>query len=160
MKTSENSLEDKVEKILNKFEVKAVIFDLDGTLIDNNSFHLKSWIEYLKKIGRNISEEEYNLNFNGRTNKDVIKYIFNREMTEEEILKYSLEKEAVYREIYQQFIKPVNGLIRFLEVLKNKNIAMAIATSGIQPNIDFMFENIPIKKYSHGHCYVGYSAKY
>ena len=147
MKTSENSLEDKVEKILNKFEVKAVIFDLDGTLIDNNSFHLKSWIEYLKKIGRNISEEEYNLNFNGRTNKDVIKYIFNREMTEEEILKYSLEKEAVYREIYQQFIKPVNGLIRFLEVLKNKNIPMAIATSGIQPNIDFMFENIPIKKY-------------
>jgi beta-phosphoglucomutase family hydrolase len=147
MNSIENRLVHKVETILKKFETAAVIFDLDGTLIDNNSFHLKSWIEYLKNIGRNISEEEYNLNFNGRTNKDVIQYVFNREMTEEEILKYSLEKEAVYRKIYQQFIKPINGLIQFLDILKSKKIPMAIATSGIQPNIDFMFENIPIKEY-------------
>jgi len=146
MNTTE-SLPKKVEKILKKFETKAVIFDLDGTLIDNNSYHLKSWIEYLKNHGRNISEEEYNLNFNGRTNKDVIQYIFDRQMNDEEILKYSLEKEALYRKNYKEFIKPVNGLIEFMRILKRKNIAMAIATSGIQPNIDFMFENIPIKKY-------------
>lgn len=147
MNTFENSLQEKVEKILKKFETKAVIFDLDGTLIDNNSFHLKSWIEYLKKFGRYISEEEYNLNFNGRTNKDVIQYIFDHQMDDEEIIKYSLEKEALYRKIYKEFIKPVNGLIEFLQILKNKDIPMAIATSGIQPNIDFLFENIPIKKY-------------
>jgi HAD superfamily hydrolase (TIGR01509 family) len=68
-------------------------------------------------------------------------------MNDEEILKYSLEKEALYRKNYKEFIKPVNGLIEFMQILKRKNIAMAIATSGIQPNIDFMFENIPIKKY-------------
>ena len=50
----------KIDKILNEFETKAVIFDLDGTLLDNNSVHLKSWIQYLKNMGREISEEEYN----------------------------------------------------------------------------------------------------
>jgi HAD superfamily hydrolase (TIGR01509 family) len=58
-----------------------------------------------------------------------------------------LEKEALYRRIYKPFIKPVTGLLNFLEILSQKNIPMAIATSGIQPNIDFMFENIPIKHY-------------
>ncbi len=140
-------LEFRVEDIIEKFDTKAVIFDLDGTLLDNNSYHLKSWLEYLKNIGRNISEEEYNANINGRTNKDVIQYIYNRQMPEEEILKYTLEKEALYRKLYKPFIKPLFGLIDFLEVLKNKGIPMAIATSGIQPNIDFMFEEVPIKQY-------------
>jgi beta-phosphoglucomutase family hydrolase len=141
------NLKPKIDGILKEFETKAVIFDLDGTLLDNNSFHRQSWIEYLKNMGREISEEEFNQNFNGRTNKDVIEYIFNRKMSPEEILKYSLEKEAVYRKIYKPFIKPVVGLIQLLQILKQKKIPMAIATSGIQPNIDFMFENVPIKKY-------------
>jgi beta-phosphoglucomutase family hydrolase len=141
------NLKPKIDGILKEFETKAVIFDLDGTLLDNNSFHRQSWIEYLKNMGREISEEEFNQNFNGRTNKDVIEYIFNRKMSPEEILKYSLEKEAVYRKIYKPFIKPVVGLIQLLQILKQKKIPMAIATSGIQPNIDFMFENVPIKEY-------------
>ena len=101
----------------------------------------------MKNIGRNISEEEYNANINGRTNKDVIQYIYKRQMPEEEILKYTLEKEALYRKLYKPFIKPLAGLIDFLEILKSKGIPMAIATSGIQPNIDFMFEEVPIKPY-------------
>jgi beta-phosphoglucomutase-like phosphatase (HAD superfamily) len=68
----------KVEEILHRFNAGAVIFDLDGTLIDNNSYHLKSWKKYLENIGRDISEEEYNKNINGRTNKDVIEYIFQK----------------------------------------------------------------------------------
>ena len=145
--TMEGVLESQVEAIIEKYETKAVIFDLDGTLLDNNSYHLQSWLEYLNAIGRTISEEEYNANINGRTNKDVIQYIYNRQMPEEEILKYTLEKEALYRKLYKPFIKPLSGLIDFLEVLKNKGIPMAIATSGIQPNIDFMFEEVPIKQY-------------
>ena len=139
--------EQKMNVIIEKFKTRAVIFDLDGTLLDNNAFHLQTWKNYLEKSGRNISDEEYNANINGRTNKDVIEYIFGRNMNDEEVLKYSLEKESLYRKIYAPYIKPVNGLLELLEVLQSKNIPMAIATSGIQPNIDFMFEHVPIKSY-------------
>ncbi len=136
-----------IDKILEKFETEAVIFDLDGTLIDNNSFHRKTWELYLEKMGKQISEEEFNAHLNGRTNKDAVEYIYGRKMSEEESMKYTLEKEMLYREIYQPYIKPISGLMELLEILHNKNIPMAIATSGIQPNIDFMFEHVPIKKY-------------
>ena len=94
-----------------------------------------------------ISEEAYRKNINGRTNKDALEYIYNRKMTDEEAMVYALEKEALYREIYKADIKPVDGLPELLEAFHNRNIPMAIATSGIQVNIDFMFEYIRIKKY-------------
>jgi beta-phosphoglucomutase family hydrolase len=147
MTINKSHLQKKIDSILKKFETKAVIFDLDGTLLDNNSFHRKTWEAYLKNMGKLISEEEFNAHINGRTNKDAVEYIYGRKMSEEESTKYTLEKEALYRQIYKSFIKPVPGLLNFLEILNQKNIPMAIATSGIQPNIDFMFENIPIKKY-------------
>lgn len=147
MKTKQITLKSTIDRLLDSMNAKAVIFDLDGTLIDNNAYHLKTWRIYLEKIGIDISEDAYRKNINGRTNKDALEYIYNKKMTNEEAMVYALEKEALYREIYKTDIKPVNGLIALLEVLYDRNIPMAIATSGIQVNIDFMFEHIPIKKY-------------
>ncbi|MDB5223588.1 MAG: family phosphatase [Chitinophagaceae bacterium] len=144
---ADNSLEFNIDKLLKAWNIKAVIFDLDGTLIDNNSFHLQSWRQYLKNIGREISEEEYKKNINGRTNKDAIEYIYARKMNDEEALKYALEKEAVYRKLYEPHIKPVTGLMELLGALHERQLPMAIATSGIQVNIDFMFSHLPIEKY-------------
>ena len=136
-----------VDRLLQKLKTKAVIFDLDGTLINNNSFHLISWQRYLKKIGKDISEKEYKANINGRTNKDAVEYIYGRRMSDEEAMRYALEKEEIYMNLYKPLIKPVAGLLEFLEELRQRNVPMAIATSGVQVNIDFLFDNIDIKKY-------------
>jgi beta-phosphoglucomutase len=138
---------DKIRALLTRMDASAAIFDLDGTLVDNNAFHLQSWKQYIKNLGKEISEEEYNANINGRTNKDAAEYLFGKKMTKDEAMVFALEKEAVYREMYAPYIKPVEGLIEMLDGLKKLNIPMAIATSGIQVNIDFMFDHIPIREY-------------
>jgi HAD superfamily hydrolase (TIGR01509 family) len=94
-----------------------------------------------------MTEEEYKANVNGRTNKDVIEYIYQRKMDDKEAMKYAHEKEAIYRQLYAPYIKPVAGLLELLEKLRSLSIPMAIATSGIQVNIDFLFEHIPIRSY-------------
>lgn len=142
-----HSLETAIDSLLTDFDVKAVIFDLDGTLVDNNEYHLQTWKHYLKEEGIDISDENYNAHVNGRTNKDAIEYIYGRKMSDAEAMEYTLEKEAIYRKIYQPFIKPVEGLIPFLESLDKMRVPIGMATSGIQVNIDFMFDHIPIKKY-------------
>lgn len=68
-------------------------------------------------------------------------------MSDEEAMHYTLEKEAVYRNMYTPYIQPVKGLLDLLEFFRKRQIKMGIATSGIQPNIDFMFDHLPIKKY-------------
>lgn len=133
--------------LLDQHHIRAAIFDLDGTILDNNIYHLKSWLKYLESKKINITEEEFGKNISGRTNKDAVEYIFKRKMTDEEAMRYTLEKEAVYREMYAPLIQPVAGLMDLLEFFSKQKIRMAIATSGIQPNIDFMFEYLAIEKY-------------
>jgi beta-phosphoglucomutase family hydrolase len=128
-------------------ELKAAIFDLDGTLLDNNEVHLVAWKKYLKESGLEFTDDEYKEKISGRTNLDAVQQIYKKEMTEEEASKYYLEKEKIYREMYEADIAPIAGLEGFLQELKDQGITMAIATSGIQVNIDFMFDHVPIQKY-------------
>lgn len=126
---------------------EAVIFDLDGTLIDNNAYHIEAWKIFYDKIGKSFSKEEYTNNINGRINRDIFNYIFETILSADMVDEYSIEKEAMYRDLYAQHIKPIEGLINFLDELEAAKIPKAIATSGLAPNINFMFEHVPIKKY-------------
>jgi len=124
-----------------------VAFDLDGTIIDNNYYHILSWQEFYKRRNRSFTTEEFIEHFNGKTNADVLKYVFHPNLTAEETHQYTNEKESLYREIYQPHIKPVAGLIELLELLYQKAVPMVIATSGIPVNIEFLLQNIPIARY-------------
>lgn len=124
-----------------------IIFDLDGTLIDNNFYHIESFKEFYKRMNMEFSYEDYTANINGKINKVIFPYILKRELSEEEITKYDDQKESLYRELYAPHIKPIDGLLDFLETLKKENYPLAIATSGLPPNINFMFDNIAIRHY-------------
>jgi beta-phosphoglucomutase len=128
-------------------ELKAALFDIDGTLMDNNEYHKMAWMQYLEGQGREMSDEEFKKNVSGRTNLDAVQRIYGKEMSDEEASKYYLAKEEIYRKLYRPYISPIHGLLEFLKDLHDHGIVMAIATSGIQVNIDFMFEHIPIKQY-------------
>ncbi|MCX8480980.1 MAG: HAD family phosphatase [Sediminibacterium sp.] len=124
-----------------------IAFDLDGTLVDNNKYHIESWQVFYKKRGWQLSNETYNTYFNGKTNKDVLNFIYKKELSAEEITQLTNEKESLYREIYAPFIKPIAGLLPLLESLYQAEIPMVMATSGIPDNIAFLFKHINIKKY-------------
>jgi len=123
----------------------AVIFDLDGTLVDNNSYHIEAWKVFFEKIGRPFSMEEYKTNMNGRINKDIFQYLFGKELSNEEITRLTDEKEALYREYYAPHIKAIPGLPNLLQQIQDDGVPMAIATSGLPVNIAFMFEHVAIE---------------
>lgn len=136
-----------LNKRIKMTDLKAVLFDLDGTLVDNNEVHYKAWKKYLHNEGIEISDEDFKENISGRTNMDAVEHIYKRKMSKEEAEKYYLRKEEIYREMYEADIKAINGLEKFLKDLDDHGVLMAIATSGIQVNIDFMFQHVPIKQY-------------
>lgn len=125
----------------------AIIFDLDGTLVDNNAYHIEAWKAFYEKKGFDFSMDVYKNKINGRINNDIFRIIMGDHITQAEIDAYGAEKEALYRELYAAHIVPINGLIDFLKAAQESKIPMGIATSGIVPNIEFMFRNIPIRDY-------------
>lgn len=72
---------------------------------------------------------------------------FNRELSEKEIHSYEEEKEKIYRDLYSPFIKPVEGLKRFLIHLKSNQIPVSLATSAPKVNVDFVLEKTDLVGY-------------
>jgi beta-phosphoglucomutase family hydrolase len=124
----------------------AVIFDMDGVIVDNFSYHEKSWAKFCNSHNLEFNESFRNKVF-GTTNKNHLETFFCRELSEEEIRRHEKEKEQIYRDIYKDEIKPVKGLLDFLEELTKNKIPIALATSSPPVNVKFVLENTQTKKY-------------
>ncbi|MFH1118690.1 MAG: HAD family phosphatase [Bacteroidota bacterium] len=123
----------------------AVIFDMDGVLVDNFAWHLLAWETFCKKHKKHISSDEFRNNVFGGNNTDHLRYIFGSDISNELIGQYSIEKETIYREIYRGKVIPVAGIIEFLDQLKKTGIPLAIATSAERANVDFILDAIGCK---------------
>lgn len=88
-----------------KFDLKAVLFDMDGVLYDSMKWHSKSWFEIISKRGIECTPEEFFL-YEGRTGHNTINILFNRaygrDATEE-------EKAEVYKQKSDLFVKYNTG---------------------------------------------------
>ncbi|MDW7690410.1 HAD family phosphatase [Flammeovirgaceae bacterium SG7u.111] len=118
----------------------AAMFDMDGVIIDSNPFHKISLEIFCKKYGFTFTEEDLRTKLFGRRNAEWIPLIFGEDLTEEEIEKYSYEKEALFREVYKDDIVPLAGLVDFLKELEAAGIPRAVATSAPPENVDFTLE--------------------
>jgi HAD superfamily hydrolase (TIGR01509 family) len=124
----------------------AFIFDMDGVLIDSNPFHKISLRQFCLKYGQDLSEQQLREKIYGRTNKEWIVNVFGP-MSHDQLMAYEHEKEALFRELYQHDIKPVDGLIGFLDKLDEQQIPRAIGTSAPRVNVDFTLAKTHMEKY-------------
>ena len=124
----------------------AVIFDMDGVIVDSNPWHTVSLREFCERHGYHLSDSYLKEHVYGRANKDWLPALFG-ELTEEKIRELSGEKEALFREIYRDKITPISGLIPFLEALETHHIPKAIATSAPGENVTFTLENTGTSKF-------------
>jgi beta-phosphoglucomutase family hydrolase len=125
----------------------AVIFDMDGVVVDNITYHFDAWRQFANRYGLTLSDEELTRYVNGRVAREVLEYLFKKELTPEEVGQYTEEKETLYRDLYRPFLKPTPGLLSFLEGLREQNIPTAVATSAPYTNIDFTLEGTGTQHY-------------
>lgn len=127
-------------------KVKGFIFDMDGVVVDNHSYHFKAWMEFAKKYKFELNVQIYRDKFNGKTNSDLFKMILGN-ISQEQIDSYSLEKESNYQKIYESDMKPLKGLVDFLDYLKLHRYKIALGTSAPTSNVDFILDKLFLRKY-------------
>jgi beta-phosphoglucomutase len=124
----------------------AIIFDMDGVLIDSNPTHKIALKQFCKQHGQDLTEQQLRDKIYGRTNKDWIPNVFPG-IDAATLQKYGDEKEALFRQLYENEIKPLRGLIPFLEMLDRNKIPRAIGTSAPRENVDFTLDKTGIRNY-------------
>ena len=120
---------------------------MDGVIVDNNPVHVEAWKIYAERLGFELTPEKIRNDLYGRTNADAFRRLYRDDLDDPEYQRLSQEKEALYREMYKATIAPVSGLMDFLENMKVNRVPMAIATSAIPENVDFVTSELGISGY-------------
>jgi beta-phosphoglucomutase family hydrolase len=138
--------------------MKGVIFDMDGTMVDNMMTHHRAWQSILAGVGLELTLEEVKREIHG-INEEIIARLFGDRFTEEEIKRIAYEKEAAYRRIFLPELKLVDGLPDLLETLYQANIPMAIGTAAPPENVDFVLDNLNLRQYFKSVLHAGHVSK-
>jgi beta-phosphoglucomutase-like phosphatase (HAD superfamily) len=115
----------------------ALIFDMDGTMIDSMPYHAKSWVAFARRHGIEGDADSLMRRTSGRTGLECIRELFGRELAEAEALALCHEKEAIYRELFAPSFAEVRGFARFAAQAAGHGLKIGFGTAGDRDNIAF-----------------------
>lgn len=127
-------------------EIKAVFFDMDGTLVDSIPFHQEAWLSFLGNHGIHLRPEDFHAQNHG-TIHEMIRRFFPHVDSREKRIELGEEKEITFRRIFRPHLKEISGLTPFLEHLKKEKISIHLSTMGDQNNIDFTLDGLGIRHF-------------
>lgn len=112
---------------MNAHKLRAVVFDMDGVLIDSHPAHLAAWRAFLCAQGNAISDQELLYVLEGRSRNEILRHFFG-EISDRHLQEFGRQKDEIFRRMEHQ-IEAVPGVIDFLAALRRSGIRSALATS-------------------------------
>ena len=123
-----------------------IIFDMDGTMVDNMMAHHRAWQRKLASLGLEMSMEEVQEKIHG-VNEEILERLFGDRFTPAERKQIAWEKEAEYRTVFKDHLQLLPGLPTFLDHLHNNGIPMAIGTAAPPENANFVLDELNLRHY-------------
>jgi beta-phosphoglucomutase family hydrolase len=120
--------------------IEAVLWDLDGVLVDTARFHYQAWRQLLAELGRTVSEEEFRRTFGLRN--DLILRDLLGEVSAAEVERLSERKEAFFRQHAAGQVTLLPGAAELLRRARDGGRRAALVTSTPRANIDFVLGQV------------------
>ncbi|MDB5944689.1 MAG: family phosphatase [Ramlibacter sp.] len=124
----------------------ALIFDMDGTMIDSMRFHAKSWSEFTRRHGIAMDVDEVLRRTTGRNGVECMRELFGPSLPEDKALVLAGEKESIYRELFAPVFAEVRGFRRFARQAADRGLKLAVGTAGDRHNIEFAMARLSLER--------------
>ena len=124
----------------------AILWDMDGTIIDSSECHYFTWKETLRSLGFEIDREAYHENF-GRNNQTLVPLLIGFEPDPEQLKKIIEKKEALYRKLAPEEASLITGVRSWLAEAENRHFHQAIASSAPMENIQAILDGFNLRQY-------------
>jgi len=129
--------------------IKAIIYDLDDTMVNSDPLHARAWEELLKEYGHKFSDlpEKMRSNFIGMRVVDIVKELaayLKLDTNPKDLYKKRID---IFLRIVEKELQVMPGLLSSLKLFKENNYKLAVASSGAKKYIELVLEKFDIKHY-------------
>jgi beta-phosphoglucomutase family hydrolase len=124
----------------------ALVFDMDGVLIDSNPLHRKAWEAYNHRYGIETTGAMHQRMY-GRHNDDIVRDFFGSHLSLEDVRAHAAAKERLYRDLMTESLEQslVPGVKEFIAA--RHHWPMAVASNAEQENVDFVLDGAGLRAY-------------
>ncbi len=123
-------------------KTSALIFDMDGTMIDSMPWHAKAWVEFCRQHNIAIDLPDLMRRTTGRNGAECMQELLGRDMSAEESWALIHAKEVIYRELFAPVFCEVAGFKAFANQAAAQGLKVGVGTAGDKHNIAFVFERL------------------
>ncbi|MBL0161400.1 MAG: HAD family phosphatase [Bryobacterales bacterium] len=116
----------------------ALIFDMDGVIVESMELHNQAWDLYLSRAG--IDAKDVMARMLGKRNDQIVKEVWGDGLSDEEVFRHGAEKEQLYRDMMAPVLEAhlVPGVCDFIRAAHARGVPIALATNAEAPNVDFV----------------------
>jgi beta-phosphoglucomutase len=125
--------------------IQAIIWDLDGVIIDSANEHRLAWQRLAREEGISFSDADFRATF-GKRNDAIFAEIWGS-LPPERVQELANRKEAYFREIIGKTATPLPGAMELMRGLHEAGFPQALASSTPIENIELIGEVLGLKRY-------------
>ncbi len=119
---------------------RAVLWDLDGVLVDSATLHFEAWRELMGELGRPLSEEDFGRTF-GLRNDAILRELVG-DLAPAEVERLSQRKEELFRERARAGITPIRGAVELARRLGQRGTRIGLVSSTPRENIGLVLDSL------------------
>jgi beta-phosphoglucomutase len=123
--------------------IEAVIFDVDGVLVDSYAAHFESWKRLGRETGVTLTERQFAESF-GRRSREVIRQHWGASLREAEVARLDRRKEALFREILEVDFPGMEGAAGLIVALAAAHIHIAVGSSAPKENVALVLDRLGV----------------
>ncbi len=120
---------------------------MDGVLVDSNPFHVQKWAAFLDERGIRYNLEDLPRLVLGQRNDTALRHFFGPHITKQESRRLSEEMEEQFRKAFRAHARPLPGLEALVTECRRAGIPMAVASSAMTKNVEFVVEALGFGRY-------------
>lgn len=117
----------------------AIIWDVDGTLVDTATLHFDAWKKLAGELGLQFTADDFAATF-GRRNPEIIRHLFGEKYTDRDIATLGEQKEGYYRTEAAKGVALLPGVLPLLEEFAARGIPQAIGSSAPRGNLELILD--------------------
>lgn len=132
--------------MINFHALQAVIWDMDGVLVDSEPTHQETWRAAFAAFNLPVYPERLKRSF-GMTSEMVVDMMSDHALPEEKIAEICAEKARLFRQAILERVEIFPGVMGWLDSFRQNGVSQAVASSGTPENIALILEKLGIQGY-------------